>query len=170
MVQIKSTHYNGQTNSLLKSYKLLDIYTTNEQLNKTMRTDETKQLNIQSNYSKETFLNWGGVIICIQSHYKQMIKQCGNVDNITIQHYISYKSYLLRHCNESNVNTTNAQGIQLIFKRCYPYTALLNILQTMILQIMNICMEKYTIHRNVEWKSVSCNNPKWYSNAEHNSM
>ena len=89
-----------------------------------------------------------------------MIKQCGNVDNITIQHYISYKLYLPRHCNESNVNTTNAQGIQLIFKRCYPYTVLLNILQTMILWIMIICTEKYATHSYVEQKSVSCNNPK----------
>ena len=127
MVQIQSTQYNRQTNSLLKSYKLLDIYTTDKQLNKTKKTDKTKWLNIQSNYSKETFLNWGGVIICIQSHYKQMIKQCRNVDYISIQCYISYTSYLPRHCNESDVNTTNAQGIQLIFKRCYPYTALLNI-------------------------------------------
>ena len=92
-----------------------------------MRTDKTKQLNIQSNYSKETFLNWGRVIICIQSHYKQMIKQCRNVDYMTIQCYISYTSYLARHYNESNVNTMNAQGIQLISLRCYPYTALLNI-------------------------------------------
>ena len=127
MVQIESTQYNRQTHSPLKSYKLLDIYTTDEQLNKTMRTDKTKWLNIQSNYSKETFLNWEGVIICIQSHYKQTIKQCGNVDYITIQCYISYTLYLLRHHNESNVNTMNAWDIQLIFKRCYPYTALLNI-------------------------------------------
>ena len=55
MVQIESTQYNGQTNSPLKSYKLLDIYTTDKQLNKTKKTDKTKQLNIQSNYSKETF-------------------------------------------------------------------------------------------------------------------
>ena len=115
MVQIKSTQYNRQTHSLLKSYKLLDIYTTDEQLNKTKKTDNTKQLNIQSNYSKETFLNWGGVIICIQSHYKQTIKQYRNVDYITVQHYIFYKTYLPRHYNESDVNTMNAQGIQLIF-------------------------------------------------------
>ena len=150
MVQIKSTQYNRQTHSPLKSYKLLDIYTTDKQLNKTMRTDKTKQLNIQSNYSKETFLNWGGVIIYIQSHYKQTIKQCGNVDYISIQCYISHTSYLPRHCNESNVNSMNAQGIQLIFKRCYPYTVPLNILQTITLQIMNICTEKYATHTNVE--------------------
>ena len=55
MVQIESMQYNRQTHSPLKSYKLLDIYTTNEQLNKTKKMDKTKQLNKQSNYSKETF-------------------------------------------------------------------------------------------------------------------
>ena len=99
-----------------------------------------------------------------------MIKQCGNVDYITIQHYISHTLYLPRHCNESNVNTMNAWGIQLIFKRCYPHTVLLSILWTMILQIMNICTEKYATHSYVEQKSVSYNNPKWYSNTEYNSV
>ena len=47
MVQIESTQYNRQTHSPLKSYKLLDVYTTDEQLNKENRQDKAIEYTIQ---------------------------------------------------------------------------------------------------------------------------